>query len=318
MQALDLNLASRPFRNNTPLWVVYGTTFLALALFTAWNVTTYLEHVDLVDNLQSDIRKLESDRQDLTRRDGAARAGIARHNLKVLKVRADKANEVIEWRAFSWTSLFNRMEQVKPWDVYLKEVKPIFRGDAGQTAQLAVAGPKSVPVIVQGVAKTHKAFRDLEENVIRNPYFGDARPEKTQREENREIAFTLRFTYFPDVQVNDEATVAATEGQDPPETADKSEPPAVTAALKVAQDEARPALLEAEVTEDLPRIKRRRSGAEPARAEDGDDASGADAEPRRTADDGSEEPSRVEPERPRRPRQGRPREAQRAGGKSGS
>ena len=46
--------------------------------------------------------------------------------LEKLTVQSLKANEVIEWKAFSWTRLFNLMEQIQPWDIRMTSIRPIF------------------------------------------------------------------------------------------------------------------------------------------------------------------------------------------------
>ncbi len=335
MQALDLNLSTRPFRNNTPLWVGYGVAFLALAFFTASNVKSYRDHLALVNSLESDIQQLERDRRDLTQRDGEAGTGITGHDVKLLRVRADKANEVIEWRAFSWTNLFNRMEQIKPWDVYLREVKPIFRGTSGQTAELGFAGPKSVPVMIEGVSKTHKAFRDLERKLIESPYFNEVRPEKTHRDLNSEIAFTLRFTYFPDVVVEDQAAPASADVADAAEPgAEPAAEPAVAAGSPVVAVSATPTdelpamsagpslLSDADGDEQLPRIPRRRPTGQaatlgpPPAAADADGTSADETARRPAADDGSEEPAEKKP--PQRSKRRRVRDLDGSRGDSGS
>ena len=44
MNSLDLNLASRPIRNNTLLWVGHGTLAVLVIGFSAWNASTYVHH----------------------------------------------------------------------------------------------------------------------------------------------------------------------------------------------------------------------------------------------------------------------------------
>ncbi|NIW73917.1 MAG: hypothetical protein GWN08_01425, partial [Gemmatimonadetes bacterium] len=71
-----------------------------------------------------------------------------------------KANDVIEWKAFSWTRLFNRMEATLPWNVYLSAVRPIFRGR--QARETTDEGTRAVWVAVEGYAKSLQALLDFE------------------------------------------------------------------------------------------------------------------------------------------------------------
>ena len=124
----------------------------------------------------------------------------ASYDIEALAIRAQKANEVIRWKAFSWTLLFNRLEDVQPWDVQMASIHPTFRpqGDVVNARQLdQVSG---VPVAVEGTAKDLKAFLDLERGLIRSPYFTRVEPERTDRDsQTRETVFRLRFIYDPDV-----------------------------------------------------------------------------------------------------------------------
>jgi hypothetical protein len=47
-----------------------------------------------------------------------------------LTIGADKANEVIGWKSFSWTRLFNLLEEVLPHEVQMVSIRPVFRPEA--------------------------------------------------------------------------------------------------------------------------------------------------------------------------------------------
>ena len=120
MQPLDLNLATRPFRNNTLLWTGYGVASLLFVVFTYWNVTSFYEHRRLLRESQDETTSAVNLRRELNKRNvDANRATKTEYDIPGLEVQAEKANEVIEWKAFSWTKLFNRMEQAQPWNVRL-------------------------------------------------------------------------------------------------------------------------------------------------------------------------------------------------------
>ena len=109
MQALDLNLASRPFKNNTLLWIGFSLAAVLLVLLTVDNVATRQSHVSLLGELEAKVGGIEARQQDLRRRAEDARREIGRHDVDGLFVRTEKANEVIRWKSFSWTGLFNEL-----------------------------------------------------------------------------------------------------------------------------------------------------------------------------------------------------------------
>ena len=52
MQAIDLNLSTRPFKNDTLVWVGLVVGALVLGLASWWNVTRWSEHRTLLADLR--------------------------------------------------------------------------------------------------------------------------------------------------------------------------------------------------------------------------------------------------------------------------
>jgi len=215
MQVLDLNLASRPFRNNTLLWLGLGGGGLLVLLFMVWNVTTYLDYRGRLGEMRVTLSTIDSQMEQLQRRRlQANQVRVQRENdLPALSLQATKANEVIEWKAFSWTRLFNRLEQVQPWNVYMSSVRPIFRGESRGAAPDDGAHPGAVQIAVEGFAKDLTALLDFERALFRDPYFDHPEPERHALNDKGEVLFTLRFTYYPEDEIEAQAEAdAAAEG----------------------------------------------------------------------------------------------------------
>ena len=177
MRAIDLNLASRPFKNNTLLWVGYLLAFVLLGLFTAWNIVTWQEHIDKLAELQDTVQSIEGRIAELDRREEVAGQGNKAYDLNALDIQAAKANEVIEWKAFSWTRLFNKMEQIQPYDVRMTSIRPLFRGGKRRSILKAVEGDErqSVAVAVEGTAKGFNAFWEMQNVLLTDDDFGHFR-----------------------------------------------------------------------------------------------------------------------------------------------
>ena len=69
MQVVELNLASRPFKNDTILWVGLLSSVLLLVWWTWWNVQTYRDHGALLASLQASNISMSARFADLDRRD---------------------------------------------------------------------------------------------------------------------------------------------------------------------------------------------------------------------------------------------------------
>jgi len=235
MRALDLNLASRPFRNNTLLWVGYVLAFVLLGTFTVWNIMTWRDHIGKLTQLQDTVQSIEGRIANLDRREVKAEQGIKAYDINALEVQAAKANEVIEWKAFSWTRLFNKMELIQPYDVRMTSIRPLFRGGDRRSILQATEGEErqSVAVAVEGTAKDFNAFWEMQNVLLTDKHFGQVDPERLNRSESMEIVFQLSFLYFPDVeeqlpeeQESNSAEAAETEQPEAEPVAAMEQPPA--------------------------------------------------------------------------------------------
>lgn len=200
MQPLDLNLSTRPYRNNALLWTACVLGVAGVVAFTAWNVRAWQASDARYREIAGQVRGFDEQLRDLEQRRARATREFRKYDVGILGREALKANEVIEWKAFSWTRLFNRLEEVHPWDIHMTSIEPIFRGEAGQAANLVDEERKSVPIQLQGIAKDLDALWTFERNLFDSPYFFQVEPERHSREERGDLQFALRVTYFPEGQ----------------------------------------------------------------------------------------------------------------------
>ncbi len=182
------------------LWTGLTIAVVAIGMLSVWNYRTFSEKSLYVDDLEIRKGSFESRYGELEREEVKINAELKRRELAELVVRADKANDVIHWKAFSWTRLFNQLQAVLPYDVQMTTVRPVFREDRRRRARAADNEPKnSVPVNVEGVAKTIEAFLDFERRLFEDPHFDRVEPEGYEVDEHsRETIFRLRFQYRPD------------------------------------------------------------------------------------------------------------------------
>jgi len=198
MLTLDLNLASRPFKNDTLPWVGLGLAIVALTLLTIWNVRTYRQNSTWVADLKEQYSTTRAELEQFDRRERGAQREIEGYDLEALHVRADKANEVILWNAFSWTRLFNLLQEVLPDDVQMISIRPIFRPQGADKKRDDVLAGR-VPVAVEGVAKTLRGFLAFERALLAHPNFDHVEPEGHTLSRTGSLAFELSFLYDPGV-----------------------------------------------------------------------------------------------------------------------
>lgn len=231
MRTLELNLATRPFRNNTPIWVAHSLLLAALVAFTAWNVHTFLDVTRKSKELQADLGSVERQQSELDRREEAAVTGARVFDLKTMQVQADKANDIILRRGLSWTRLFNTLERVVPYEVRMRTVHPVY-GTQQSGSGLARGGvfAGTVPVEVEGTAQSFESFLEFERALIVDPHFAGVEPVRSESPQGaQEVTFQLRFLYDPEGRLTGEhpdiphvleaARKAAAEGGEAPPSA---------------------------------------------------------------------------------------------------
>lgn len=231
MRAVELNLASRPFRNNTPLWTAHGILLAAVLAFTAWNVRTAMTAGRNLDTLQADLGTSERQLAELAQRDEAAIAGARAFDLKTLQLQADKANDIILRRGLSWTRLFNTLEKVVPYEARMTAIRPIYgAGEVASSGKRGKVFEGTVPVDVEGVAQSFESFLEFERSLIVDPHFANVEPIRSESTPGAsEVKFQLRFLYDPDGRlagehpelphILDAARKAAEEGGEAPASA---------------------------------------------------------------------------------------------------
>lgn len=198
MQPLDINLASRPFRNNTLIWTALVVLTTGLIGLTYWNYHQWSSNSSEYERIAGTVRGFDEQMRELETRLTRARNLKRQVDDKALWREAIKANEVIEWKAFSWTKLFNRLEAVHPWNVHVTEIRPIFRGEGRQSANLLAEQNKSIPILIEGMSKDLDALFKFERNLFSDPYFFQVEPERHANSVTGEVVFTLRVTFYPD------------------------------------------------------------------------------------------------------------------------
>jgi len=201
MQSLDLNLATRPFRNNVLLWSGYSAAAALLLAFTIWNVHAYFDYGQRLEDLRLSVDTIDRRMDLLDVRSRRATEGASKYDVKYLSVQSSRANEVIERRALSWTRLFNQLEKVQPYGVRMASIRPVYLSD-NDRKNSGKEDPSlrgSVPVSVEGTAQNLEQFLEFERSLLGDPHFARVEPERSSLTRNgSEVLFELRFFYYPD------------------------------------------------------------------------------------------------------------------------
>jgi hypothetical protein len=198
MTGITLNLASRPFRNNVIVGSVLAAAAAALIAATVSNGYIFLNYGGRYKLLQAEERQhrerlaaLESDERTLSRQ-------IQSRDFRRLYGRGQFAGDLILRRSFSWTLLFNKLEDLVPPEVMMTAIRP------------HITGEKTI-IRVDGVAKNHGGLIAFEDALQKNPVFARVYPvyERRVNPSRSEIDFALDFDYIPAKTVSGPDAIAA-------------------------------------------------------------------------------------------------------------
>jgi Tfp pilus assembly protein PilN len=129
LKPIHLNLAKRPYRDYKPLYAVVVVLALLIAFLMLNNVDTYLRYVHETKSTRAEIAAIEAETRKERDLAAAATQRISGLDLKALDSQARFVNTQLAQRAFSWSELLDRLEEVLPEDVKLTSITPAFRPD---------------------------------------------------------------------------------------------------------------------------------------------------------------------------------------------
>jgi hypothetical protein len=186
VKPITLNLASRPFRNNTAVAALLAGASLALVLATAYNLYVYLNYGSSYAQLQEGEQQERARLAALEAEERTLLKEVQQRDFRRIYERGKFANDLILKRSFSWTLLFNTLEVVIPPDVMMRSIRPNITAEG-------------ISIRVEGIAKGHGAFLTLEDKLIGHPAFARVFPvnERRLNPSRPEIDFALHFDYLP-------------------------------------------------------------------------------------------------------------------------
>lgn len=184
MKFVDINLASDPIRNYTPFFWTYGILAGFAVLFLTYNIYAFTRYSGDLSRLKEDHRRHSIHLAEIGERDRLQRGEISKWDLKGLSRRAIFANNAILRRTFSWTELFNQLEEVLPPRIKLAAIRPNI-------------SEEGITIRMDGLAKGHAGFLTFQERLQSSPVFRHVYPGGERRESGQTIIFNLEFDYFP-------------------------------------------------------------------------------------------------------------------------
>ena len=126
VKTLHLNLASRPYRDYRPVYIVVVIASLLIAFMLLNNIETGYRYARDTATTRQKIATVEQQTRAEDERTAEANQRVRSFNVKALSDQAQFVNARLAERAFSWSELLDRLERVVPDDVRLESVTPSF------------------------------------------------------------------------------------------------------------------------------------------------------------------------------------------------
>jgi Tfp pilus assembly protein PilN len=159
---LRTNLATRPFYNERAVQLVLGLIVLLVIAITGFNSAELIRLTGSQRTLGAHAADAEREAAQLRRQAATIRAQINKAELETVASAAREANGIIDQRAFSWSELFDQLEQTLPDDVRITAVDPTLTREGQFIIQIAIQARRSEDIdqFIESLEKTG-SFHDL-------------------------------------------------------------------------------------------------------------------------------------------------------------
>ncbi len=180
------NLASQPFLNTRPVWLVTGVAGLVAAIFVGLNINLYLTsrhdfatQYQRREELQASYSELEETVQELV-------VGLDRVPWQRLEQRVERFNIILREHSFSWLMLLGDIERVMPYEVRLTSIKPAI-------------SKETVSLTLLSVSRSREAMLQFMDNMVNDASFSEPVPKSELTPEGSGAGYTLTLTvtYHP-------------------------------------------------------------------------------------------------------------------------
>jgi Tfp pilus assembly protein PilN len=181
------NLATRPFLNTRPVWLLTAIAGVLALILIGFNLRLFLiENRTLGDEIS------RQDDLELLYRTVAAEVSADVDDLQKvpwasLRARVDATNLVLREHSFSWLRMLDDIERVMPYELRLTRIGP-------------TVGPEAVMLSLSVIARNRDAMLQLLDNFIADPRFDEPTPLREITPEDSAVAnyeMLLRVSYHP-------------------------------------------------------------------------------------------------------------------------
>ena len=179
------NLATRPFYNEPAvrLWLLAAALVVGAA--TVFNLSQMLRYsrsdTELARQAANDEARAAELRAEATR----LRATVDARQIERASLEAQRANELIDRRTFSWTALWNELEATLPQNVRITSFRPRLEPKRGNVVTISV------------IARSVDDVQQFMENLEKTGAFPEIFPPSEQTNDDGQLETVIEAVYTP-------------------------------------------------------------------------------------------------------------------------
>lgn len=200
MKGLGPNLASQPFANERPVKRTTQLIWILALVLLAVNVFLYQRHLSAHYEQRQTIAMLQE-------RIAAERKALEQREEALASLRLDEQNEEvfflneqIAWRTFSWSRLFDRLEEVLPDNVELQRISPKILRERRVGRRRDARLKDLVSIDMRGKARTTEELLELVDNLFSHSSFTLPNLLSEDQRDDGTLEFNLNVLYLPTVK----------------------------------------------------------------------------------------------------------------------
>jgi hypothetical protein len=181
------NLASRPFLNTRPVWLVTAVAGVLALILVALNIGLFVRSNRTLAPMIEHRDRLAAQERALAAEVGGQIQDLDKVPWGSLAARVNGTNLILREHAFSWLTLLDDVERVMPYEVRILKVTP-------------EVGPAAVTLHLVVVAQTRDAMLQFLENLVADPNFSQPTPRREEGPEESDLpgySLALSVRYAP-------------------------------------------------------------------------------------------------------------------------
>lgn len=186
---IDINLATRPYEDSRQFWAYWGTGLALLGLMTALLVFLAATGYVRAGHDRQELDKLQTQIVKYDREKAEAEAVLNQPQNRELRDRSQFLNQLFERKSFSWTRVFEDLEQVMPAHLHVISIHPA-SADNNVQLKLVVGGDSQVQAL-DLVRKMESSKHFKQTKIVNEGFASELSPT------NDRVTFDIEAVYTP-------------------------------------------------------------------------------------------------------------------------